>query len=131
MWFIVVEVEQETSAPPPEKNPGSAPGMLLFFLQYRSCDSTLENRFLSFYSRAHQRIKKRTVSWKTNIPSYELKRFITPRTLGKIGRRFYDLFVITVSARLTLPYLPKSSLSNDLKVVQRSRPSLFLCLSIP
>ena len=26
MWFISVEVEQETSAPPPKKNPGSAPG---------------------------------------------------------------------------------------------------------
>ena len=26
MWFIGVEVEQETSAPPPKKNPGSAPG---------------------------------------------------------------------------------------------------------
>ena len=26
MWFIGVEVEQETSAPPPTKNPGSAPG---------------------------------------------------------------------------------------------------------
>ena len=25
MWFIGVEVEQETSAPPPEKDPGSAP----------------------------------------------------------------------------------------------------------
>ena len=25
MWFIGVEVEQETSAPPPQKNPGSAP----------------------------------------------------------------------------------------------------------
>ena len=27
MWFIGVEVDQETSAPPPDKNPGSAPGM--------------------------------------------------------------------------------------------------------
>ena len=27
MWFIGVEVEQETSAPRPKKNPGSAPGM--------------------------------------------------------------------------------------------------------
>ena len=27
MWFIGVEVEQETSAPPPKENPGSAPGM--------------------------------------------------------------------------------------------------------
>ena len=25
MWFIGVEVEQERSAPPPKKNPGSAP----------------------------------------------------------------------------------------------------------
>ena len=25
MWFIGVEVEQKTSAPPPNKNPGSAP----------------------------------------------------------------------------------------------------------
>ena len=24
MWFIGVEVEQETTAPPPKKNPGSA-----------------------------------------------------------------------------------------------------------
>ena len=27
MWFIDVEVEQETSAPPPKKNPGSAPAL--------------------------------------------------------------------------------------------------------
>ena len=26
MWFIGVEVEEETSAPPPKINPGSAPG---------------------------------------------------------------------------------------------------------
>ena len=25
MWFLGVEVEQETSVPPPKKNPGSAP----------------------------------------------------------------------------------------------------------
>ena len=25
MWFIGVEVEQETNAPPPKTNPGSAP----------------------------------------------------------------------------------------------------------
>ena len=27
MWFIAVEVEQETSAPSAKKSPGSAPGM--------------------------------------------------------------------------------------------------------
>ena len=31
MWFIGVEVEQETSAPPPEKNPGSAPELIRLF----------------------------------------------------------------------------------------------------
>ena len=29
MWFIGVEVEQETSAPPPKKDPGTAPETLL------------------------------------------------------------------------------------------------------
>ena len=28
MWFIGVEVEQETSAPPRKKNPGSAPVLI-------------------------------------------------------------------------------------------------------
>ena len=31
MWFIGVEVEQETSAPPPKKNPGSSPVTLFEF----------------------------------------------------------------------------------------------------
>ena len=30
MWFIGVEVEQETRAPPPKRNPGSAPEGSLF-----------------------------------------------------------------------------------------------------
>ena len=29
MWFIGVKVEQETSAPPPKKNPGSTPDTYL------------------------------------------------------------------------------------------------------
>ena len=29
MWFIAIEVEQGTSAPPPKKNPGSAPACIL------------------------------------------------------------------------------------------------------
>ena len=31
MWFVSVEVEQETSAPPPKKNRGSAPDCGLSF----------------------------------------------------------------------------------------------------
>ena len=49
MWFIGVEVEQQTSAPPPKRNPGSAPdpeidktrftflGLLLCALSIISC----------------------------------------------------------------------------------------------
>ena len=35
MWFIGVEVEKETSVPPPKENPGSAPddGDIGFFSQ--------------------------------------------------------------------------------------------------
>ena len=29
MWFTGVEVEQEMSAPPPKKNPGSAPALMV------------------------------------------------------------------------------------------------------
>ena len=32
MWFIGVEVEQETSTPPPKKNPGSAPVILVTYI---------------------------------------------------------------------------------------------------
>ena len=35
MWLIGVEVEQKTSAPPPKKNPGSAPAKGLAKLNVR------------------------------------------------------------------------------------------------
>ena len=35
MWFIGVEVEQETSAPPPKKNSGSAPDFSMEGIQKR------------------------------------------------------------------------------------------------
>ena len=41
MWFIAVEVEQETSAPPPKKKPGSAPepyrGLTAVYKQAHLC----------------------------------------------------------------------------------------------
>ena len=37
MWFIGVEVEQETSAPPPKKNPGSAPAFYPTEATDRTC----------------------------------------------------------------------------------------------
>ena len=41
MWFIGVEVEQETSAPPPKKNPGSAPAVSLKELDIMAKKSVL------------------------------------------------------------------------------------------
>ena len=41
MWFIGVEVEQETSAPPPKKNPGSAPGS---FIVIKISTSVIRNK---------------------------------------------------------------------------------------
>ena len=37
MWFIGVEVEQETSAPPAKKNPRSAPVTAVFLLSDLKC----------------------------------------------------------------------------------------------
>ena len=42
MWFIGVEVEQETSAPPPKKYPGSAPGL------YRFCRAKTSKDYRSY-----------------------------------------------------------------------------------
>ena len=48
MWFIGVEVAQETSAPPPKKNPGSAPVSFIGYvpkpLSYYAHGSVLNNR---------------------------------------------------------------------------------------
>ena len=45
MWFIGVEVEQETSAPPPKKNPGSAPGYKDFCKTARALMTKLNQGF--------------------------------------------------------------------------------------
>ena len=47
MWFIGVEVEQETSAPPPKKNPGSAPEFISFIRSLQLCPSL--SRFFFFF----------------------------------------------------------------------------------
>ena len=46
MWFVGVEVEQETIAPPPKKNPGSAPEMAQTSA-YRLCSSSVTGCFAS------------------------------------------------------------------------------------
>ena len=42
MWFIGVEVEQETSAPPPKKNPGSAPVLVCLIAPWRKIPGQLQ-----------------------------------------------------------------------------------------
>ena len=55
MWFIGVEVEQDTSAPPPKKNPGSAPE---YYHSHSYCayvENLFENQiFLHFLSTTQQ-----------------------------------------------------------------------------
>ena len=34
MWFIGAEVEQETSVPPPKKNPGSASALVFLYSRW-------------------------------------------------------------------------------------------------
>ena len=49
-WFIGVEVEQQTSAPPPKKNPGSAPAKVHYSTQEEGsplCSSENEEEYLS------------------------------------------------------------------------------------
>ena len=45
MWFIGVEVEQEMSAPPPKKNPGSPPANVPVFQMFTElveyCDAMI------------------------------------------------------------------------------------------
>ena len=43
MWFIGVEVEQETSAPPPKKNPGSAPEKYIIFIAFSFCEGVVDS----------------------------------------------------------------------------------------
>ena len=58
MWFIGVEVEQETSAPPPKKNLGSAHGSSLSVdVRKEQRESDLEEgldmNFFKFLSHVH------------------------------------------------------------------------------
>ena len=53
MWFIGVEVEQETSAPPPKKNPGSAPvkDLVLFVEHSQQCFYRTNSRNKNHFSK--------------------------------------------------------------------------------
>ena len=48
MWFIGVEVEQETGEPPPKKHPESAPGfpLVLFCFIHNSYKTECQHRLL-------------------------------------------------------------------------------------
>ena len=56
MWFIGAEVEQETSAPPPKKNPGSAPGTAI--VSCFACYSKLQFSNIAFFISQGNRMKE-------------------------------------------------------------------------
>ena len=51
MWFIGVEIEQETSAPPPKNNPGSATASCDVFETFSAL--TLSRIFPCYFSKFH------------------------------------------------------------------------------
>ena len=97
MWFIGIEVEQETSAPPPKKNPGPAHGSslsvdvrrlkrfclsspLLLTKEQRESDlyseEGLDMNFFKFLSHVHrgQRKKKKKKKTTTNKTTTTTKK---------------------------------------------------------
>ena len=69
MWFIGVEVEQETSAPPPKKNPRSAPRTYLFMMCTGVWEVTFTDNCPIFYRHA---LRSRWInfSWHTAVYSF-------------------------------------------------------------
>ena len=74
MWFIGVEVEQETSAPPPKKNPGSAPDLynVLMPLQARTDmeQQTIEGASTSDavgFITVVQSLKRKIKNWEKSV----------------------------------------------------------------
>ena len=48
MWIIGVEAEQETSAPPPKKDPGSVPGYI-YIVDFNCCGTVLRTFFIACF----------------------------------------------------------------------------------
>ena len=46
MWIIGVEAEQETSVPPPKKDPGSAHG---YIVDFNCCGTALSTFFIACF----------------------------------------------------------------------------------
>ena len=79
MWFIGVEVDQEMSAPPPRKNPGSAPGYAYLklypshlFVYLRPCmhqrsTSDIARKYEKTLNRSVQRLKSPVIGSLTNF----------------------------------------------------------------
>ena len=81
MWFIGVGVEQETTAPPPKKNPGSAPGKWLFILMpFSSAEVSLGTL------RSGDGEDSENVDEKVNSRSFNLHRdYSKSLTLSNVG----------------------------------------------
>ena len=97
MWFIGVEVEQETSAPPPKKNPGSAPELVCLSSSWRSTIiSSSSDKTAQTLQLATSAPEQNTRSCERRCPSTSCQ--IT----NKIERSIATTFTKTES-KLTLP----------------------------
>ena len=66
MWLIGVEVEQETSAPPPKKNPGSAPESYSLFNRWKAENTLLLSLVFSLSPNIYIQILQ------TDLPTFPL-----------------------------------------------------------
>ena len=67
MWLIGVEVEQETSAPLPKKNPGSAPESCSLFNRWKAKNTLLLSLIFSLSPDIYIQILQ------TDLPTFLLK----------------------------------------------------------
>ena len=95
MWFIDVEVEQETSAPPPKKNPGSAPDCTQIPTAFQCEDHV---KYLGV-------LVDSNLSWKFHINNVALKISRTVGVVTRLRNFVPRTTLLNIYQSLILPYL--------------------------
>ena len=97
MWFIGVEVEQETSAPPPKKNPGSAPAYHPGYCSSRNIDMLSTE---GFYFLKKKGLLQRTVD--NEVPASATLPFYESLLIGQETSVLFYYYSVSVSSGLNL-----------------------------
>ena len=109
MWFIGVEVEQETRAPPPKKNPGSAPAVWERDCKERNVQSMTQD--VTDQKKKRKKPKKSTikcVSWSRSRRCCLLNRIVMFRISEPYTLQDYCLLFFTDYHRLLSIFVNRS-----------------------